>query len=190
MGEGDEGEGGMSGMANCHVLQGTVSVLVGCHSVVHSLLVLASWVKIYGRWPRWWQVVCIFLHDVGHWGLDYLDDYGQKKRHWRAGAVMAGRLFGAKGYAFCAGHEPQDSGEPVSGLYKADKYSWHIAPWWWLWLNCVAEPKIAMGYPKREAIRRFRVQVRQSVESGEYRSTHSMYLEHCRNKEEMPDDRR
>lgn len=40
-----------------------------------------------------------------------------------------------------------------------------------------------MGYGKWEAVRRFKAQVKQSVESGEYKSTHSMYMERCRGSE-------
>ena len=60
--------------------QGTVSALIGCHSIIHGLVVLTAWYKLYGSWPKLWQMVCIFLHDIGHIGLDYLDDYEQKKR--------------------------------------------------------------------------------------------------------------
>lgn len=69
--------------------QGTVSILFGCHSPIHSVLVLMSWKKLYRHWPRWWQIVCIFLHDIGHWGLDYLDDVNQKNKHWELGARIA-----------------------------------------------------------------------------------------------------
>lgn len=161
--------------------QGSVSVLVGCHSPMHSLLVLISWRKLYGKWPAWWQVVCIFLHDIGHWGRNYLDDPEQKAQHWRGGTRIAHRLFGWEGACLVGGHSGSSPYDP-SDLYKPDKYSWHIAPRWWLWLNCITEPKIAMGYSKREAIDRFKEQVQQSIESGEYRSTHQMYLERCRGK--------
>lgn len=159
--------------------QGTISIIAGCHSPFHSVLVLLSWRKLYGAWPKPWQIVCIFLHDVGHIGLDYLDDFEQKKKHWELGARIGERLFGPKAFDFLAGH-CSHSGHPLSELYKPDKYSWHIAPRWWLYLNCIFEPKISMGYGKWEAVARFKAQVKQSVESGEYKSTHSMYMERCR----------
>ncbi len=158
--------------------QGTVSVLFGCHSPMHSIVVIFAWKKLYGSFPKWWQIVCIFLHDIGHWGLDYLDDYEQKKTHWVLGARVAGRLFGMKGRGFNAGHCTH-SNWTRSDLYKADKYSWHIAPKWWLISNCFFEPKLQMGYSKREAVKKFKQQVKESVESGEFKSTHSMYLERC-----------
>lgn len=157
--------------------QGTISVIFGCHSVFHSFLVLAAWRKVYGKWPEAWQTVCIFLHDVGHIGLDYLDDFEQKKKHWELGARIGNRLFGQKAFDFLAGH-CSHTGYPLSDLYRPDKYSWHIAPSWWIVLNCFFEPKLAIGCcNRREAARHFKEQVRKSVESGEYKSTHSMYLD-------------
>lgn len=159
--------------------QGTISVLFGCHSIFHSFLVLIAWWKLYGKRPKTWQVVCVFLHDVGHIGLDYLDDFEGKKRHWELGAKLGKWLFGKKAFDFLAGH-CRYSGQPQSDLYRPDKYSWHIAPRWWLFLNTIFEPKLSVGYGRWEAVRKFKEQVRESVESGEYKSTHSMYLERCK----------
>lgn len=156
--------------------QGTVSVLFGCHSVVHSILVVLAWRKLYGKWPRLWQIVCIFLHDIGHWGLDYLDNPDEKKRHWIWGADIAEELFGIDAYFFTAGHCAH-SGYPKSKLYKADKYSYYIAPTWWLWWNSIVEPRLNNGVKIRVAIRKFKEQVKESIESGEYKESHAMYLE-------------
>lgn len=161
------------------ISQGTISVLCGCHSVIHSLLVIKAWRRLYGAYPAFWQLVCIFLHDIGHLGLNYLDDYEAKKTHWKLGARLAHILFGPKGFELVAGH-CSHSGAPPSELYKADKYSWYLAPRWWLYSNALIEPKLRMGYSRKEAVRRFQEQVRQSVESGAFRSTHSMFLQRCR----------
>ena len=174
--------------------QGTISVLFGVHSPFHSLLVLLSWRKLYGRWPRSWQIACIFLHDIGHWGRNYLDSQEEKGGHWLLGAKIAGKFFGEKGFWLIEGHRSKPNGlnglqfnaygcrhtAYISALYRPDKYSWYIAPCWWLWWNCIVEPEIAMGFSRREAVGRFRAQVKQSIESGEYRSTHQMYLDRCR----------
>ncbi len=162
-------------------LQGTVSVLVGCHSLVHGYYTRKAWKALYGSSPAFWEGVCILVHDWGHWNTNYLDNLAEKEGHWRLGAKIAGRLFGQKGYALVAGHCTY-SGYPQSKLYKADKLSWHLAPYWWIVLNNFTEPKIAMGYGKREGARRFKEQVRRSIESGEYRGTHELYLERCRGK--------
>lgn len=155
--------------------QGTISVLIGVHSPVHSILVVISWRKLYGKFPELWQIACIFLHDVGHWGLNYLDSHDAKKQHWRGGAYIAYWLFGERGYEFVAGH-CSSSWYPRNQLYYADKHSWYIAPRWWLYWNSFVEPQLNCGMPTRKAVREFQAQVKLSVESGEYRSTHSMYL--------------
>jgi hypothetical protein len=158
--------------------QGTVSVLFGCHSIIHSFFVLIAWNRMYGRWPKFWQIICILIHDIGHWGTDYLDNYEEKKKHWVLGAEFGKKLFGQKAYEFLAGH-CSHSGYPKSKLYKADKYSWYIAPEWWLYSNTIFEPALRMGMGRMEAVKTFKSQVRKSIESGEFRSTHSMYLDRC-----------
>lgn len=84
--------------------EGTISVLFGCHSVIHSLCVLRAWRYLYRRWPWGWQIVCIFLHDVGHWGRDYLSNPEEKEDHWYLGAKIARWLFGMKGWQLVKGH--------------------------------------------------------------------------------------
>ena len=156
--------------------QGTISVLCGCHDLVHSFLVWHSWRLLYGRWPQPWQVGCIFLHDIGHWGKNYLDDEREKQKHWEGGAALAYRLFGKRGYDLVAGH-CSNSGFPTSDLARPDKYSWYIAPYWWLWCNNVVEPQLMAGLSNRAAILDFRLKVKKSIESGEFASTHSFYLQ-------------
>ena len=78
--------------------QGTVSVLVGVHCPVHAFFVTLAWRKVYGRWPELWELGCILLHDIGHWGLDYLDDPAEKAKHWELGAALARALFGQRGW--------------------------------------------------------------------------------------------
>jgi len=160
-----------------HISQGTISVIFGCHSPIHSLLILISWRILYNCFPKWWQIVCIFLHDWGHWGMNYLDDYSKKKQHWQLGASLAYKLYGKKGFSFCAGHTSH-SGEPQSKLAKADKYSRYICPTWWVWVLNFIEPALAQGYAtKWQSAKHFKAQVKDSVESGEFRSTHSFYLD-------------
>lgn len=163
--------------------QGTLSVLVGCHSIVHSLLVVKAWVKLYHSFPSAWEFICILLHDIGHWGTDYLDNLDEKKDHWKLGACVCKKLFGMKGFMLCAGH-CEYSGMDQSKMYKADKLSQLGYPYIWSWWYQIFEPKIGMGYTKREAYDRFQAQVKRSIESGEYRSSHEMYLERCKGRVE------
>lgn len=117
--------------------EGTKSYLIGCHQfLIHPLCVLWAWRKWFGSWPKFWQIVCIFLHDIGICGRQYLSNKDAKDGHWKRGAVYAYLLFGDKGFLFCAGHTPEALPcYPRSLLWYADKYSWVVAPMWWLWNN-------------------------------------------------------
>lgn len=155
--------------------QGTRSVIYGCHSLPHSLAVLAAWVRLYGAWPEPWEVACILLHDVGHVCLQYLDDPRQKAEHWRLGAVLAGLLFGEKGYTLCAGH-CRGTGEPESKLYRADKLSHLLLPVPVHWFHAWVEPELRNGQGIRDHVKRFRQAVKESVESGAWTDSHELYL--------------
>lgn len=146
------------------------------------MLVGLAWKRLYGSWPRLWEWVSIGLHDIGHWGRNYLDDYEEKRLHWELGARIAGRLFGETGYLLVAGHS-EHSGAPESPMFRADKYSWHLAPTWWHWLNTVTEPKLMQGFESRtDKVRHFQARVAESIRSGEWRETHGFYLERNRSK--------
>lgn len=163
-----------------NISQGTISILFGCHSIVHSILVLISWIKLYKKFPKFWQLICIFLHDIGHTRLNYLDDYEQKKKHWILGSNIAMKLFGKKGYDFVAGHDTH-SNVKRSLLYKPDKYSWYIAPKWWLYLTVIFEPKL-LGNKDRiiDAVNDFKKRVVINIETNTYQSTHEIYIERCK----------
>lgn len=129
--------------------EGTKSVLFGCHNpLMHGIWVLMAWRLEYRSWPQWWEVIGIFLHDVGVWGRQYLSDDEAKIGHWQLGAgvssylvyVLSGDV--ALAYSteiFIAGHCPEESHRPESKLARADKRSWLIAPSWWLWCNYFVE---------------------------------------------------
>ena len=118
--------------------EGTKSYLIGCHNFFfHPLWVLLAWKLEYKRWPKLWQIICIFLHDIGHLGINYLSDPKMKDRHLVLGAKIAKKFFGMKGFLFIAGHT--NSGYKRSLLWRADKRSWLVAPMWWLWSNYYIE---------------------------------------------------
>lgn len=161
--------------------QGTVSVLIGCHSAIHSLYVIKAWRKINNSWPKPWEIVCIALHDIGHLGVNYLDNIEEKEAHWILGAAIAQKLFGDKGEELIAGHCIY-SGAPKNKLYYADKLAMYLAPrWWMLWCGKV-EPglhraELARGLTLKQAVDDWRKRVKKNVESGEYRGNHELYLE-------------
>ena len=163
--------------------QGTVSVLFGAHSPVHSLIVLVAWTKLYHRFPAFWQFVCILIHDWGHWGTQYLDNYEEKKTHWILGAHIAKRLFGHKGYDLVVGHCSYN-GQARSLLYKPDKYSWIIAPLWWVWTNTVFEPKLVRPRRTRmQSARDFKEAMLVNWNNGLAKQGHDIYLEQWRRQE-------
>lgn len=126
--------------------EGTKSILFGCHSIIHSLYVLKAWRILYKEWPEWWQVICIFFHDIGHFGKNYLSNLEEKKEHWILGAQICKFLFGQKGFDFVASHT-ENPFVPMSTKFKgADRYSWVIANVTWLYSNKwiekgITEPK-------------------------------------------------
>jgi len=158
------------------VKQGTISVVIGSHSILHSFFVWRAWSILYKRYPTFMETICILLHDIGHWGKDYLDNLEEKRKHWELGARIARKLFGEKGFLLIAGHD-RYSGYPKSFLYKADKYSWYITPYWWIYSNNIIEPKIKCGMSNKDAVNQFRRWVKESIESGEFRPSHDMYIE-------------
>jgi hypothetical protein len=158
------------------ISQGTMSVLAGCHSPIHSIVVWAAWVKIYHRQPKLWQIVCIFLHDIGHWGKQYLDNVSEKEAHGELGAKVAHKLFGQKGFDLINGHNTY-RGQSRSMLFEPDKYSWIIAPYWWMYSNTFFEPKlIRKGSTRRESVLMFKSAMADNAKTGYQERGHDIYL--------------
>lgn len=158
--------------------QGTRSWLFGCHSPAHSILTTMAWHKLYGAWPEPWELVCIFIHDIGHVGTNFWDNIEEKNRHWQLGAEIAGYLFGNAGYKLCAGHD-SNSGIPQSKLHKPDKYSRLLEPTWLLVLERIIEPEIRRAGGFR-GIREFRKRLKKNIEIGDFSPTHDIFMEMSR----------
>lgn len=156
--------------------EGTKSYLFGCHQfLAHPLVVILAWKKLYNTYPKPWEIVCIFLHDVGHIGKNYLSDYEQKKEHWKLGANIAYRLFRSKGFYLVAGHDV-NSELPRSQLFWADKYSWLVAPRWWLESNIRVE-----GFTYN--VDEFLEKAKENWDKGCPTSTHQVYLDLTKEKQ-------
>ena len=128
--------------------EGTKSYLIGCHQfLLHPLWVFFMWRIYFRRLPRWWELICIFLHDVGVCGRQYLSNQNGKEGHWICGAILSGLIvrrlggedLGWEAFCLCAGHSPGESGYERSDLFWADKASWLIAPMLWKWWNYFVE---------------------------------------------------
>lgn len=117
--------------------EGTKSVLFGAHSVMHSILVTIAWRQTYGVWPTLKELVCIFVHDIGYIGKNYLTDKSNEG-HAELGAKIVGWLFGDDYRDLVLGHSSSAQrkyGLPPSKLEAPDDYSWVIAPLIWLRWN-------------------------------------------------------
>ena len=175
--------------------EGTISWLFGCHSIIHSYYVVRAWKILFKRWPKFWELVCILVHDIGIVGKDYLTYEEEKKCHWKRGAKIAHKLFGYAAFFLVMDHdsiglethkswsdELTDWSEYIDDrLFKADKYSYYIAHKTWLKMNCIVELKLkAPGMTITESINDFKKRVKESIDSGKWASNHSFYLERCK----------
>lgn len=128
--------------------EGTISYLFGCHQFFfYPLWVLFAWRLEYKSWPKLWQIICIFLHDVGICGRQYISDDEAKLGHWMLGGFLAHELFLKLGlpriaetsWLFIGGHAPNESGMPKSKMFIPDKRSYLVEPMWMKWVNYYVE---------------------------------------------------
>lgn len=121
--------------------QGTVSILIGAHSIVHSYYVSKAWKILYGKKPSVKETICILLHDIGYWGTDYYAN-GSNAGHAELGAKIAGLLFGREYWLLVLGHSAsacKKFGIEHSKLERPDEYSWIIQPMFWHKIQNVIE---------------------------------------------------
>ncbi|RLC88840.1 MAG: hypothetical protein DRJ03_00965 [Chloroflexi bacterium] len=153
--------------------QGTKSMLFGIHQfIIHPLFVTLAWKKRYKRWPYMWELICIVLHDIGHWQTDYLINYTEKQRHWIKGAETAYLLFGLKGFRLVAGHYPEYSGVRESMLAWPDRYAHVIAPLLWTrWTRFVED----LGIDQTPA--QWREMVANNLNSSSPKGNHELFMD-------------
>lgn len=129
---------------------GTKSILLGAHAFwLHPWFVARAWWKLFGfPWdPRLW--VAFFIHDLGYWGMEHMDDaMGELHPLW--GATIMHKLFDGeivthgpnmetiwvrdeRWFNFTLYHSrflsKQRDVEP-SLLCFADKLAIALTPWW------------------------------------------------------------
>ena len=176
--------------------EGTISWFFGCHSIIHSYYVVRAWKILYKRYPKFWELICILVHDIGVVGKDYLSYESEKKDHWIKGADIADRLFEIKGYILVMDHDHEglknhrdvgifgDELVRIYGidnrLFKADKYSYYIASKFWIKTNCLIEPKLRTEKSITKSAEDFKKRVKESIDSGKWLLNHSFYLERCK----------
>ncbi len=127
-------------------MNGLRSVIIGMHNpIIHGLLVVLAWRKIYRKSPSLKELVCILLHDVGYIKQDFIDGNGDK--HPELGAKICGWLFGKEYYILCITHSREYAKKlnlPISKLGYADKYSVLLIP------NLIYRPLIYAGGEAQE----------------------------------------
>jgi hypothetical protein len=106
--------------------KGLKSILFGCHCFFyHPICVLFAWVEIFKEIPNYKELFCIFVHDLGYYNCENIDDYkGQK--HPEFGANLAFKLFGINYKYLCLGHSRHYAKKynvSLSKLFYADKGS-------------------------------------------------------------------
>lgn len=128
------------------MLKGARSVLIGMHNpLIHGLLVMIAWKKIYRTTPTLKETACILLHDIGYIKQDFID--GKDDKHPELGAKVCGQLFGKDYGTLCLTHSrdyAKSLGLPLSKLGYADKYSVLLIP------NIIYRPLIYAGGEAQE----------------------------------------
>lgn len=117
--------------------EGTKSVLFGAHSPIHSFYVTLAWKQLYGTWPSLQELVCIWLHDLGYIGKNYITNKSNAG-HADLGAWIAYKLFDYCGWCLVMGHSSEAQKKwciDESKLALPDDWSWAIAPLWWMRWN-------------------------------------------------------
>lgn len=112
---------------------GTKSVLFGVHCFfIHPWFVALGWWRLYGFPfdPRLW--LAFFVHDLGYWGCEKMDDT-KGEQHPHFGALIMLRLFGPEWHNLCLYHSrflAKKYGHAPSRLCYADKLVPSLEPWW------------------------------------------------------------
>jgi hypothetical protein len=125
---------------------GTKSLLFGVHQFIwHPITVTLAWRELYGTFPSWKELVCIFIHDWGYWGCPNMDGVeGEKHPEYAAclalfyldndrNLLKCFRKNSITYYNLCLYHSRHYarlySAEP-SKLCWADKFSIKYDPWY------------------------------------------------------------
>ncbi len=164
--------------------EGTKSYLIGCHQfLTHPFFVLIAWRLEYKSWPKWWELICIFLHDIGICKRQYLSNNEAKTDHWKAGAYWSlviveylsrnpHSMKSLWAWKLAAGHCPRESTEPESKLFRPDKRARVIAPLWVMWIEWRAEMRKIGGATPPE----WRKIVKEKLATGKTFHAHELHI--------------
>jgi hypothetical protein len=111
---------------------GTKSLLIGAHQILwHPFTLLLAWIYLYG-WPNWKEMICIFIHDWGYWGLDNMEG-PEGQWHPAYAANLADEYLGHEYFNLILLHSrtvADKLGEQPSPLCWADKLCVYYERWW------------------------------------------------------------
>lgn len=66
--------------------------MFGVHQFLwHPITVIMGWYRLYGKFPNFKELICIFVHDLGYWGKPNIDG-PEGDTHPEFGALLAHRL--------------------------------------------------------------------------------------------------
>ena len=161
--------------------EGTISILYGAHSIIHSYYVWKAWKILYKKYPSIKETICIIVHDLGYFGMNY---YSEKSNagHAELGANIAEFLFGEEYKNLILGHSGSSCKKfnlKRSKLERPDEYSWLIAPLWWIKWTAKIEKYITPAEEFIEMVRRDFFKPEEEWQSGTDRS--NKYRENIRN---------
>lgn len=115
---------------------GTKSLLFGAHQfLLHPFTVWVAWKRLFKSRPTWRETVCILVHDWGYWGCRSMDgEDGTAHPEWAARWVrdhLDRPPWDLFYLCLChSRHTAKANGMKVSKLYRADKLSFTLIPWW------------------------------------------------------------
>lgn len=111
---------------------GLKSLLFGVHQIIyHPLTVLFAWIELYHKFPNYKELICIFIHDLGYYNCEKMDDENGQNHPQFAGNLIYKYMFKDANkdlyyMRLCLGHSRHYAKKlniPISKLYKADKLS-------------------------------------------------------------------
>ena len=115
---------------------GTKSVLFGVHCwLIHPVLVLRAWFIVHRRRPSLVELMAIFTHDLGYWGMPNMDGKEGSNHPERAASWWRGKFgeFGDKVAVVIIGHSRFHAAAnniELSSLFQPDKLATSLYPIW------------------------------------------------------------
>ena len=142
------------------ISQGTISWIFGYHNIAHTFFVYLAWLKLYKKHPTIEELFCIFIHDIGYCGRNYLSEKTHEN-HECLGAKIAGRLFGETARILCMEHRKFNG-----KLEIPDEYSHILMPTWIVRIQAFFEQPHRWGLMSPEQWKTYNIKRNQIRKNG------------------------